>query len=197
MNVTQGIMWALSVIVALFVGGYLKSYMGKKGERKALDEDLQLILREVREVTHTQEDIKKQISGRQRLWELKREIAYDILKTSGTLSHLFVVICSANQTVRDPNISDEYRSKLMNDLLGLNQRFQDSLEMFWQLEGTSQIVYDLRIAYRLQRLANAGAALHTVSLSPSKEEHDKARTDFINVRTEIIQVLQEQLKADV
>lgn len=34
------VVWGLSVIAALFVGGFLKSYMSKKGENLATQEDV-------------------------------------------------------------------------------------------------------------------------------------------------------------
>jgi hypothetical protein len=38
------ILWSLTVIAALFVGGFLKSYMGKKGENLATHEEIQKLV---------------------------------------------------------------------------------------------------------------------------------------------------------
>lgn len=195
-NVVVVVLNGILLAIVLVSGSFFKGYGMKKGERVATTEDLQLILKEVKEVTRTQEEIKRQISGRQRLWELKREIAYDILKTTGTIGHLFAVICSKSETVLQPTTQQAYRLKLTDELSTLSVRFTESLETLWQLEGTSQIVYDIGIAYGLQRLANAGAALHTAAISSSKEEQSKAQTKFIQVRVEVTELLQAQLKAD-
>ena len=164
-------------------GSFFKGYGMKKGEHVATTEDLQLILKEVKEVTRTQEEIKRQISGRQRLWELKREIAYDILKTTGTIGHLFAVICSKSETVLQPTTQQAYRLKLTDELSTLSVRFRESLETLWQLEGTSQIVYNIGIAYGLQRLVNAGAALQSPpSHRPKKNKAKLKQSSFRSVQ---------------
>ena len=74
---------ALSIIVALFVGGFAKSYMSKKGENAALRED-------VAELTRTTKKIEAEISGdmwdRQKRWELKRDLLSDLTKKTAGLS---------------------------------------------------------------------------------------------------------------
>jgi hypothetical protein len=44
----QWILWPLSVLAALFVGGFLKSYFSKKGENLATHEDIQKLVDQVR-----------------------------------------------------------------------------------------------------------------------------------------------------
>jgi len=40
----QWTLWPLSVIVSLFIGAFLKSYMGKKGENLATHEDIEKLV---------------------------------------------------------------------------------------------------------------------------------------------------------
>lgn len=196
LNVVVVVLNGALLAIVWVSGSFFKGYGTKKGERLATSEDLQLILNEVKEVTRTQEDIKRQISGRQRMWELKREIAYDILNTTGTMGHLFAILCSSTRAALEPSTPQSYRVTLTDELSTSNVRFRECLEKLWQLEGTSLIVYDVRVAYGLQRLVNAGAALQTTGNSDSKEQQSKAQTQFINARVEVIELLQEQLKAD-
>jgi len=78
----QWIIWALSVVIALFVGGYLKSYMSKKGENLATKED-------VAEITQTQKRIENKISDefwiKQRNRQLKEEIVLKAFKSAMVL----------------------------------------------------------------------------------------------------------------
>src|ERR1700737_4048132 len=109
----QGILWLLSIIVA-FVGGFLKSYMSKKGENLATKEDLKDLIVQVEKVTRTQEEIKREISGKNRLWELKREVAYEVMKTTGVIGHLFVSINTVYNSSRESELTSQQRSKLQD-----------------------------------------------------------------------------------
>jgi hypothetical protein len=63
-----------------------KAYEQEKGKRLATHEDIQNVLAEVRSVTRETESIKAQIGSdlwtRQRVWEQKREIYSNLLKSS-------------------------------------------------------------------------------------------------------------------
>src|SRR5579862_6089801 len=78
------VLWALGVLAAAFLGSWLGAYMKKKGENFATREDLQGVVEEVRAVTRTAEEIKSEIAGglweRQKRWELRREVFFDVLK---------------------------------------------------------------------------------------------------------------------
>jgi hypothetical protein len=78
------VIWLLTVIGALFIGGFLKSYMSKKGENLATHEDIDKLVEEIRAVTTTTEEIKARISGdvwdRQKQWELKRDLLLDVVR---------------------------------------------------------------------------------------------------------------------
>jgi hypothetical protein len=173
-----------------------KAVASKEGEIAAIQNKLDTVVEQNRAIVLSSEEIKRQVSGRQRMWELKRELAHDILKITGSIGHLFTLISSASKTIRKPDTSEPYRLKLHNDLGPWQARFDESLEALWQLEATSQIYYDSRIAYALQRLTNAGAGLHATSVSDSDNDRLTARNEFTAVRTEVIGLLQEQLKAD-
>jgi hypothetical protein len=81
-SLTQGIIWALSVVVSLFIGGFLKSYMSKKGENLATKED-------IAELTRVQKEIEAKISdevwNRQRKWELKKEVVLEAVRELSNL----------------------------------------------------------------------------------------------------------------
>jgi hypothetical protein len=77
-TVLNAVVWLLSVICALFIGGFLKSYMLKKGENLATHEDIEKLVDQVRAVTTATKEIEAKISGevwdRQKRWELKRDV---------------------------------------------------------------------------------------------------------------------------
>jgi len=79
--------WVLSVLLAVFVGGFLKSYMSKKGENLATHEDINKLVDQVRAVTITAKEIEAKISSdvwdRQKRWELRRDILFEIARKVG------------------------------------------------------------------------------------------------------------------
>jgi len=94
----QIILWALSVIVALFIGGFLKSYLSKKGENLATHEDINRLVEQVRAVTQTTKEIESKISGelwdRQKRWELRRDLLLDLLRRTTVMSNALTALSS-------------------------------------------------------------------------------------------------------
>jgi hypothetical protein len=143
MTLMQVVMWALSAIGGAFIGGFLHSYMSKKGENLATKEDLKLFVEKVRqeegakkeaEITAIQskldivveqnraivrsgEEIKDQISNRQRLWQLKLEAAYDVVKLHGVMTHIFT----------------RFHGPTDPDFESARKRYHDVLEDMWKL----------------------------------------------------------------
>jgi len=78
------VLWVLSVVLALFIGGFLKSYMSKKGENLATHEDIEKLVDQVKAVTQTTKEIEARISGelwdRQKQWEMKRDVLFEATK---------------------------------------------------------------------------------------------------------------------
>jgi hypothetical protein len=89
------VMWGLSIIVALFIGGFAKSYMSKKGENAALKED-------IAELTRTTKRIEAEISGdvwdRQKRWELKRDLLLELTKKTAAVSDALTGLHSVYMT---------------------------------------------------------------------------------------------------
>jgi hypothetical protein len=67
-----------------FFGGYFKAYSAKKGENRAMQEDIHKLVDQVSAVTTATKEIESKISGdlwdRQKQWELKRDILFDAVK---------------------------------------------------------------------------------------------------------------------
>jgi hypothetical protein len=79
------IAWGLSVLAALFVGGFLKSYMGRKGENLATKEDFNILLGQLTLQTQATEGIRNDISTKVWIRQLKKDIAFETLRNLANL----------------------------------------------------------------------------------------------------------------
>jgi hypothetical protein len=72
-------------LVGGWLGAYLGAYLKKKGENLATHEDIDKIVDQMRAVTAATKEIESKIDGkvwdRQRRWELKRDVLFDINKS--------------------------------------------------------------------------------------------------------------------
>src|ERR1017187_3205456 len=79
------------VITAVLAGGgaYLGSYLKKKGENWATQEDIDKLVKQVAIVTQTTKEIEAKITNevweRQRKWDLKREALFEAMKELATV----------------------------------------------------------------------------------------------------------------
>jgi hypothetical protein len=90
--------------VAAGVGAYIASYLKKKGENLATHEDLNKLVEQVSAVTHTTKLIEAQIStsmwDRQKQWEIKRDVYFDVLKEMATFEHSCRILLSTLRAER-------------------------------------------------------------------------------------------------
>ncbi|MGB7546178.1 MAG: hypothetical protein WBM14_00380 [Terracidiphilus sp.] len=107
--------WLLSLIVSFVLGSYVRAYSAKKGENRAIHEDLGRLVKQVEATTEAAKRIEEQIShefwDQQRQWELRRDV---LLKTSQRLAaaddallSLETVSCYPTRDT-DPNCIDAY-----------------------------------------------------------------------------------------
>jgi hypothetical protein len=89
-----------------WLGAYLGAYLKKKGENLATHEDIDKLVDQMRAVTAATKEIESKIEGeawdRQRLWELKRDVLFEINKAItemvNSLAVLNVVVETDNTT---------------------------------------------------------------------------------------------------
>ena len=78
---------ALTVVGILI--GYLTGYVKKKGENRAIHEDIGKLTDQVAAVTKTAKEIEAKISSdlwdRQKRWELKREVLFEVTRKAAQI----------------------------------------------------------------------------------------------------------------
>jgi hypothetical protein len=86
----QGLAWVLSVIAALFIGGFLRSYMSKKGENLATHEDINKLIDQVAAVTTTTKRIEANISTEMWQRERKSDLQLKVIDSVNALTSHFL-----------------------------------------------------------------------------------------------------------
>lgn len=174
------VVWLLSILGALFIGGYLKSYFSKKGENLATKEDIE-------KLTRVQEEIKAELSERtwskQRHWDLKRDTALEVMRVFGELQQLLNSLFHELKPGDDPmsttasitniavaqgiaaatsaaNKQIEERKILLNEYLL-------TMRKFWQAQGIVGMVFSGDISKLMNDVQNALA--HLVSLLSQRD----------------------------
>lgn len=66
--------WFIGTLVSAFIGSYLASYVKKKGENRAIREDLDKIVKSTKEI---EEKISDDYWDRQKRWELRRDTVFE------------------------------------------------------------------------------------------------------------------------
>lgn len=96
------------VPIISFVGGWLGSFVGaylkKKGENLATQEDIGKLVEQVAAVTKTTKEIEAKISdevwGRQRVWEMKRDAFFALMKAESRVTDALIGLSSALTTAK-------------------------------------------------------------------------------------------------
>jgi hypothetical protein len=114
-------LWVLSTIVALFIGGFLKPYLSKKGENLATKEDIRDIVEQMKLITRAAEEIKTELSDaawdRQKHWELKRDTIFETARKV------------ADETEAMTRLVAIYSTEKMNAEKGLPERMDARIEV--------------------------------------------------------------------
>jgi hypothetical protein len=83
-------------------GGFLGSYLKRKGENLATHEDIGRLVDQVRAVTKATKEIEAKISDdvwdRQKRWELKREVLFETMKKLALVRERLAATAAAHQT---------------------------------------------------------------------------------------------------
>jgi hypothetical protein len=152
------ILWALSIIAALFIGA-AKSYMGEKGKNLATKEDLQDVVDQVKVVTRTTEQIRTELSeatwSKQRHWDLKRDTALEIMRAYGTLLEISYDLFTS--TIGRPKaiVGEAYLPvdpKHQAAWDAASARFQKQLTHLWELEQITSLIFPENISKQFATL---------------------------------------------
>ena len=100
--------WGLAILVGMLVG-FLAGYAKRKGENRAIHEDIDKLVDQVRAVTLATREIEAKISNdvwnRQKRWELKRDVLFEAAKRVAEVDEALVSLdwtLQVEQKLDDP-----------------------------------------------------------------------------------------------
>jgi hypothetical protein len=103
---------AVTTLVAGGAGAYLSSYLRKKGENLATQEDIRKLVDQVAAVTQATKQIEARISDevwhRQRQWEMKKEAVFCVMQALGKADDSLVTYLDACEGARNAGDDEEH-----------------------------------------------------------------------------------------
>jgi hypothetical protein len=130
--------FGLTTFVCSGLGAYLGSYLKKKAENKAVHEDIQKLVDQMRAVTNATKEIEAKISTdmwhRQNRWEMRKDAILEALRDFGTAAPLvWKMLFAFSHHREDSEEHQNARSKA-------SEEFQSAMESFWRSKLTATIV---------------------------------------------------------
>lgn len=168
---------AIISLVCAGVGAYVGSYLKKKGENLATHEDLDRLVGQVAAVTQTTKSIEAAISadmwGRQRRWELKREVLFEAAKRlaeiDDALSQVRSVLKIVNKSATE---GGQYKAKAY-------QRWEKASIMFQETLVLVGIVGDRETIKAFEQFDRLGIGIFAEISKSGPEAYSKLKWDYL------------------
>lgn len=192
------VIWGLGVL-AVGLGGYLAGYLKKKGESRAVKEDLHNLVEQVTAVTKTTKEIEAKISNdvwqRQRQWETRKEILFEGLRSLGRARWLLSDSIAAVERIKSAETPDE-EQKPRAELL---QLMDQSAAMLKTLQEARMLVSLVSGTHALTPFCRA----HEVFAEGAVFAHDgdiggveKKREELINASVQVNIAIRKELNLE-
>jgi hypothetical protein len=175
--------WTLSTILALFIGGFLKSYMSKKGENLATKED-------IRELTRVQREIEAKISGE--LWQKQKQ--FEMKKDA--------IVAAMSEFPSAEN----YLLMMYSQLKLGKQTEQDKIEMlreYYKVFGaferavwTAELVSGDDVRAMLFAYKSLFVEMGTLVIRGDFELYENKRSDLVRMQTALYNAVRKELMVD-
>ena len=193
------VMELLSIGLVAGIGAYFGSYLKTKGKNLATREDVDGVVEEVKRVTRTTEEIKADISkgvwDRQKYWELKRDILYEVAQKAGirmaALTKLYGVHTTDKATkARGENVEIHRRLEALREFNAASAEFEG---MVFIVSATCGIEL-------VRAFGDFGLLLHRISSDISDEKPealDEASDELGRKSSGLSAAIRKQLGIDV
>ena len=203
----HGWWWLFPTITAVSAlgGGLLGSFFSKRGEIAAIQTQLGTVVEQNKRIVEGTEQIKQEFSGRQRLWELKREAAYDVMKTIGAITEIFAAYGSAwmgfhkfqESLTSQGNSPEDHETnqlrgrKLLDDIETIQARYKSEIKNISQAAGIASLLFNTTIINQVNKLVRLSN--DTLRALQSQQERSEVVGAFNGARAELIALFQAEL----
>jgi hypothetical protein len=139
--------FGVTTFVCSGLGAYFGSYLKKKAENKAVHEDIQKLVDQMKAVTNATKEIEAKISTdmwhRQNRWEMRKVAVLEALRDFGTAAPLvWKMLWTFSHHREDSEDDRKARGKASDD-------FQTAMESFWRSKLTATIVCGTAVSRQL------------------------------------------------
>ena len=222
-KVLIGVMAALNALY-LILTGYLKSYVEEKAKHLATKEDLQDLVKEVRDkaiaskegeitaienkldtvvgqnnrLVKSSEEIKSKILGRQRLWELKRETALDIMRAGGKLrEELLKLWIISGHATRHEKVVGFTTIKIMDDKdaaawTAIVEQYRGEVTVVWQLQQIAALAFPIGVCEQLERVRDTYSKIR-MEIFTDPDSYLKREEDLKLEQNKLAQMIKDNL----
>jgi hypothetical protein len=126
--------------VAGWLGGYMGAYVKKKGENRAIHEDLKQVVEQMKAVTQATKEIESKISNdvwdRQKQWELKREVLFEAAKRLSDVDSALLSLQTFWKARKSADVNEASWIRLQHQYL---TAWQGSIKSFEEGEALVQV----------------------------------------------------------
>jgi hypothetical protein len=178
------------------VGGLAGSYFSKRGEIRAVQTDLHLLLDQTRAMTTATKEIEAKISNdvweRQKRWDMKREATFEALKELGTFQAALTSIVGVYQGTSRHMGTRQVLPEIQAMRNKAYASFQESLGAFWRAKMLAAVVCGYNVLLKFSAVENIGIKIVNTVLENSEEVPDV--TSFATALRDLVTLIREDLE---
>jgi hypothetical protein len=190
------IMGVLTTLLGILVG-YLAGYAKKKGENRAIHEDIGKLTDQVAAVTKTAKEIEAKISNemwdRQKQWELRREVFFQATKRLADISE---VLFRNKALMEIPHVSEQGRLAWHEAKNEAVKSFYSALTAFDETRLFVATVCDKETARAFNEFAILTGQVADAINKGNTEVYDRSQTELAEKMLSVRNAIRKELRLD-
>jgi hypothetical protein len=185
---------AVTGVIGGAIGGLLGGYFSKRGEIQAIHSQLDKVVAETSETRKATLNIDQDFWHRQRLWDLKRDIAIEMMKQVGALHEIVYSAVATAQVLWD-NLPAPGTTKLIASAQEILTRYNECVASFYRISGAIPLVFSENVASQMDNVDNAARdAVRLVEQPFSRAERQALIAGFNEAKNRLGALVQEEMK---
>jgi hypothetical protein len=187
--------WVLTLLVGWFIG-FINAYMKKKGENLATQEDIDKLVEQVRAVTTATKEIEAKIStdvwDRQKRWEMKREVLFEVTKRLGALEEALSDLEVAYKTARADRLGLDWTQQKVE----ANKQSFDKRKEFTEVRLLAGIACGKEVEEACDAISSLMIRVAAKIHSEDAEVYGQSRAEVVRKSTAAREAIRKELETD-